>query len=41
MRNTTEITFELITQINTHHQNAMKQASDAVKSAEAAGKLLL
>jgi hypothetical protein len=31
----------IITQINTHHQKAMKQAKDAVGSAKAAGQLLL
>ena len=31
----------IITQINKHHSNAMKQAKDAVESAKAAGELLL
>ena len=34
-------TRSIIDQINTHHTNAMKKASDAVESAIAAGKLLL
>jgi hypothetical protein len=34
-------TQSIIDQINTHHTNAMKQASDAVESAIAAGKILL
>jgi hypothetical protein len=34
-------TQSIIDQINTHHSNAMKQATGAVESAKAAGKLLL
>ncbi len=35
------LTQSVIDQINTHHQNAIKQAQNAIESAKAAGELLL